>query len=90
MGTLLAYVVGKGYLVFSDIKRHHPDIAGTIRPEDMQGVFPSQLANLKRVYPYIHDDLNGLLLRFSQGAGVVYRDAKELASDISGVLKRIW
>jgi hypothetical protein len=34
------------------------------------------------VYPYIHSELNRLLLSFSQGAGVVDQDAKKLAADI--------
>jgi tRNA A-37 threonylcarbamoyl transferase component Bud32 len=89
MGTLLAYVVGKGYLVLRDIKLHYPEIAGRLRPEDMQSVFPSQLANLKVVYPYIHGELNNLLLRFSQGAGIVYQDAKNLAADIFHVARAI-
>jgi serine/threonine protein kinase len=82
MGTLLTYVVGKGYLVFSQIRLHYPEVAEKIRAEDMQSVFSSQLANLKMVYPYIHSELNTLLLRFSKGAGIVYQDAKKLAADI--------
>ena len=82
MGTLLAFVVGKGYLVFRDIKLRYPEVAERIRPEDMQSVFPSQLANLKMVYPYIHGELNTLLLRFSKGSGILYQDAKKLAADI--------
>jgi serine/threonine protein kinase len=82
MGTLLAYVVGKGYLILSDIRLHHAKIAEGLRPQDMQSVFPSQLANLKMVYPYVHRELNAILLRFSRGAGVAYRDAGELAADV--------
>jgi tRNA A-37 threonylcarbamoyl transferase component Bud32 len=82
MGTLLTYVVGKGYLILREIKRHYPETAGRLRPGDMQSVFPSQLANLKMVYPYIHGELNRLLLSFSQGAGIVYQDARMLAADI--------
>jgi hypothetical protein len=82
MGTLLAYVVGKGYVILRDIRLHHPELAERIRPGDMQSVFPSQMANLKMVYPYIHTELNELLLSFSLGAGIVYRDAKRLAAEI--------
>lgn len=82
MGTLLTYVVGKGYLILSDIRLHHPEVAEGLRAEDMQSVFPSQLANLKKVYPYIHPELNEILLRFSQGAGTAYREARELAADV--------
>ncbi len=83
MGTLLAYVVGKGYLILRDIRLRYPEIAERLRAEDMQSVFPSQLANLKLIYPHVHHELNRILLRFSRGPGAVYRDAKQLAADIA-------
>lgn len=82
MGTLLSFVVGKDYLVFRDIRLYFPDVAERIGPQDMQSVFPNQLANLKLVYPYIDEKLNSILLRFSQGSGIRYDTAYDLADDI--------
>jgi tRNA A-37 threonylcarbamoyl transferase component Bud32 len=89
MGTLLAYVVGKGYLVLRDLLNSQPEVVEKISPQDMQSVFPGQLANIRLVYPYIHSELNDTLLRFAQGAGIVYQDAKELAADIAGVAEAL-
>jgi hypothetical protein len=82
MGTLLSFVVGKDYMAFADIKSKHPEVAGALRPEDMQSVFPNQLANLKLLYPYIDDSLNDILLRFSKGATERYQSAQELVDDL--------
>jgi hypothetical protein len=89
MGTLLSFVVGKDYLVFRDIKLYHPEVAERIRAQDMQSVFPNQLANLKLVYPYIDDTINSVLLRFSQGSGMRYDNAYELADDLEGAAGRL-
>ncbi|MDQ7785139.1 MAG: hypothetical protein RDU20_19795 [Desulfomonilaceae bacterium] len=82
MGTLLSFVVGKDYLVFRDIRLYHPEIAVLLGREDMQSVFPNQLANLKLVYPYIDDKINSILLRFSQGSKDRYHTAYDLADDM--------
>jgi hypothetical protein len=89
MGTLLAYVVGKGYVVLTDLLNSQPEVVEKVRPQDMQSIFPAQLANLRLVFPYIHSELNETLLRFSKGAGIVYEDAKELAADIARVAKNL-
>ena len=82
MGTLLSFVVGKDYVAFADLKSKHPEVADAIRPEDMQSVFPNQLANLKLLYPYIDDSLNDILLHFSKGADKRYETAQELVDDL--------
>jgi len=82
MGTLLSFVVGKDYVVYRDLRLYHPEIAFLLDPQDMQSVFPNQLANLKLLYPYIDDKINTVLLRFSQGSRVRYDTAYELADDI--------
>ncbi len=82
MGTLLSFVVGKDYLVFRDIKLYHSQVADKLSPQDMQSVFPNQLANLKLVYPYIDDKINSVLLRFSQGSRIRYNTPYHLADDI--------
>lgn|GEM_PF-1872827 len=44
MGTLLSFVVGKDYTAYADLAGRHPEIAAILKPEDMQSVFPNQLA----------------------------------------------
>jgi len=85
MGTLLAFVVGKDYLSYSQLKRISPEIASNLKPSDMLAIFPNQVANLKLVYPYIHDQINEIILRFAQGSQHEYSDAHMLAADIARV-----
>ena len=89
MGTLLSFVVGKDYVAIADLKSKHPEVAATIRPEDMQSVFPNQLANLKLLYPYIDDSLNDILLRFSKGADKRYETAQELVVDLEQAIPNV-
>lgn len=89
MGTLLSFVVGKEYMAYQDVKTWWPALAERIRPEDMQSVFPNQLANLKIVYPYISDALNNVLLRFSRGSKDRYTSAADLADDIAEARKHL-
>lgn len=83
MGTLLVFAIGKDYLSYSQTKRTFPEAAATLKPEDMLAIFPNQVANLKLIYPYIHDQLNEIMMRFSQGSQQTYHDAYTLASDVA-------
>jgi hypothetical protein len=85
MGTVLAFVVGKDYLSYSQLKNSAPEKASTLKPSDMLAIFPNQIANLKLVYPYIHESISEILLRFSLGAQHPYQDAETLAADIARV-----
>ncbi len=88
MGTLLGFVVGKDYLSYSEAVQRFPVIADDLTIEDMQLVFPNQVANLRLIYPYIHSDLNEILMRFSTFATERYASANELADDIEHALRR--
>jgi hypothetical protein len=83
MGTLLVFAIGKDYLSYSQVKRTFPEAAATLKPEDMLAIFPNQVANLKLIYPYIHEQLNEIMLRFSKGSQQTYHDAYTLASDVA-------
>jgi hypothetical protein len=85
MGTLLAFAVGKDYLSYSQLKRTSPETASNLTPSDMLAIFPNQVANLKLVYPYIHDQINEIILRFSHGSQRIYDDAHALAADIARI-----
>ncbi|MFA6221494.1 MAG: hypothetical protein WC647_04200 [Desulfomonilaceae bacterium] len=85
MGTVLAFVVGKDYLSYSQLHKTAPEKASTLKPSDMLAIFPNQIANLKLVYPHIHESISEILLRFSLGAQHPYQDAETLAADIARV-----
>jgi hypothetical protein len=45
-------------------------------------VFHNRVANLKKIYPYIPESLNRVLMHFSAGAQVYYEKTEELLEDL--------
>ena len=48
----------------------------------MNIIFNNRLVNLKKVYPYIPDSLNLVLMHFSLGANVFYEDTVQFLSEL--------
>jgi hypothetical protein len=46
-------------------------------------VFHNRVANLKKIYPYIPDALNRVLLHFSRGANWFYEQTGQLLEDLN-------
>jgi hypothetical protein len=45
-------------------------------------VFNNRVANLKKIYPYIPDALNRILMHFSKGANWFYENTVQLLQDL--------
>ncbi len=82
LGNVLVFLVGKGDVLLRDLnKQGHPAMS-TLRKEDRNIVFQYRIVNLKKVYPYIPDSLNQILLHFSKGANRFYETTGELLEDL--------
>lgn len=85
IGNILIYLTGKGDLLLPDlIRQAHPGI-DRLKPQDRNIVFHHRLANLKKIYPYIPESLNRILLHFSIGANWFYEHVDQLLEDLSQV-----
>lgn len=89
LGNVLTYIVGKGDVLLYDLKRHDPDTLARLNDSDLNIVFHNRVAALKKVYPYIPDSLNRVLLHFSNGANRFYERVDELTQDIKLALTDI-
>lgn len=85
VGNILIYLTGKGDLIVPDLFRQGHPRAGMIEQEDRNIVFHHRLANLKKVYPYIPESLNRILLHFSIGANWFYEHVDQLLEDLAQV-----
>lgn len=91
LGGLLLYIVGKGFYSPVDIDRmsgsskHVPDIG----PDDFLLVFKNRLANLKKIFPYIPDALNQVLMHFSSGTRIYYETLDEFINDLISCLEEV-
>jgi hypothetical protein len=85
LGKVLQFVVGMGLTTFHELRacgRFPGELISDLQPEDAGALCSYRLMNLKKVYPYISDRLNAILMRFSVGAEDCYRTASELTRDL--------
>jgi len=85
VGNILLYVLGMGfhdrYMIAAD-DRHYKGLIDRIDSNDFSVLHKSRLVNLKKLYPYIPESLNDILLHFSNGTPVFYESMDELLDDL--------
>ncbi|MDH4206430.1 MAG: serine/threonine protein kinase [Desulfobacteraceae bacterium] len=82
LGNILIFLVGKGDVLLPNlIQEKHPALY-RIRTEDENIVFHNRVANLRKIYPYIPERLNRILLHFSKGANRFYETTNQLLEDL--------
>jgi hypothetical protein len=86
LGNILIYIVGRGDVLLGDLKASEPEVFSRLTEEDLNIIFNNRLANLKKVYPYIPDKLNRVLLHFSNGTNWFYENTAQLIDDLQEAL----
>jgi len=82
LGNILVFLVGMGDVLLPDLKREgHPSLS-TLSEEDLNLVLNNRVVNLKKIYPYIPESLNRVLLHFSKGANWFYENTAQLLEDL--------
>jgi hypothetical protein len=82
LGNVLIYVVGKGDVLLPELRRSAPGVLARLTAADLNIVFHNRVANLQKIFPYIPDSLNRVLLHFSRGANWFYEHATQLIQDL--------
>ncbi|OGW33403.1 MAG: hypothetical protein A2X59_00170 [Nitrospirae bacterium GWC2_42_7] len=82
LGNILVYLVGHGDIIIHQLKQENPPVFNRIVAEDLNIIFNNRVVNLKKIYPYIPDALNLVLLHFSLGTNIFYEDTRQLLEDI--------
>ena len=82
LGNVLVFLVGKGDLLLPDLKKQKHPALSTLREEDVNIVFNNRVVNLKKIYPYIPEGLNQVLIHFSKGANWFYENTTQLLEDL--------
>jgi hypothetical protein len=92
LGNILIYLTGRG--------DYHPreiladpslgeTVAQTLVPADFSLLTRHRVVNLQKIFPYIPDSLNNVLLHFSAGADVFYETVEELHVDLSSAVQQM-
>jgi hypothetical protein len=91
-GNVLQFVIGMGLNTFRDIRssgRFPTEIITRLKTTDASAFYHYRLMNLKKIYPYISERLNTVLMRFSMGAEDYYWTATELRKDLCEAIPEI-
>ncbi len=85
LGNILLFILGKQNYRLSDVL-NHPDmgekVLATINTNDLSLVAQDRIFNLKKLFPYIPDSLNDILLHFSAGSQVFYNSVAEFQDEL--------
>jgi hypothetical protein len=89
LGKIITYVVGMGGYFYSDVKANpkFKSVVDSLQLEDFSILEQNRLVNLKKIYPYIPDRLNEVLLHFSGHATVYYESVDEVLDDLRDALR---
>lgn len=89
LGNVLIFLTGRGDVTTSRLLREDPDTLEQLSDEDVNIVFRNRVANLRKIYPYVPEFLNRVLMHFSAGARVYYGDTRELLEELGEARERL-
>lgn len=86
LGNILLFTVGKGFHNLPDLAACGPPgvaVTSCMGPGDLSLFFKHRIINLQKLFPYIPDELNHVLMHFSCSSDVFYESTQELLDDLS-------
>ena len=82
LGNILVFLAGMGDVLLPDLRKQSHPALDALWEEDLNIVFNHRVANLKKIYPYIPESLNRVLMHFSKGANWFYENTTQLLDDL--------
>lgn len=90
LGSILTFLVGKNIYHVGELERLGlSDAISHLTAEDFSLLYPNRVVNLKKIFSYIPEALNKILLHFSQGAELGYETVAELLRDMESARLQI-
>ncbi len=89
LGNILAYLTGRGDVTVEQLKESGLSVFHQLNTDDLNIIFNNRVVNLRKIYPYIPEALNFVLLHFSVGANIFYDTTHELLADIEEVRDKL-
>jgi hypothetical protein len=85
LGNILIFLVGGGDITIQQLQANKSPYLEKLSSEDMNIIFNNRVANIQKIYPYVPDALNNILLHFSNGANLYYENTGQLLEDLAEV-----
>jgi len=84
LGNILVFLVGGGDVLMSELRRQRSPFLSSLSENDLNIVFNNRVVNLQKIYPYLPETLNRVLMHFSSGANWFYENTVQLLADLGG------
>ena len=92
LGNILTYLVGRGDYTpksLQDAGTPGRAVLDSLTPADFALITQNRVVNLRKIFPYIPEKLNTMLLHFSTGAQVFYDTVAELHEEVGEALEEL-
>jgi hypothetical protein len=83
LGNIIIFLTGRGDVLVPDLYHNQRELFDSLWGEDLNISYKNRVANLRKIYPYIPNSLNRILLHFSFGAKIFYDSVDQLLSDLA-------
>ena len=90
LGNILLFAVGKGFYPVQELRKpnsRYSSVLSSLRDEDFSLYSRNRIMNLLKLFPYIPESLNLILMHFAQGAEVFYETTEEFVGDLRAALR---
>jgi len=82
LGNILLFLAGRGDITVQDLYYQDRPRFDSLYQEDLNIIFKNRVANLQKIFPYIPESLNRVLLHFSRGANLFYENTAQFVEDL--------
>jgi len=82
LGNIIIFLTGRGDVLVEELYHNRRDLFDSLWGEDLSISYKNRVANLKKIFPYIPESLNRILLHFSVGAGIFYETTDQMLADL--------
>ena len=83
LGNILTYLTGRGDILVADLYHNERPLFDSLWGEDLNLSYKNRVANLQKIFPYIPNSLNRILLHFSHGATIFYENTGQMLEDLA-------
>ena len=73
LGNVLLFITGRGDVTMHRLLQEQPEVLDRLTEDDVNIVFHNRVNNLKKVFPYIPEKLNRVLMHFSKARRSIMR-----------------
>ncbi len=82
LGNVLLFITGRGDITTHRLLHESPELLDRLSEDDVNIVFHNRVNNLRKIYPYVPEKLNRVLMHFAVSSPVYYETTRELLEDL--------